>query len=88
MKLEDLTLNLNPGFNVITGPSNQGKSSIIKALESLFYNNHTDSRVMQGKDSYIIGVQENNNTIKYESRNTKNTICIGKNRWNGKRKNR
>ena len=63
MKLEDLTLNLNPGFNVITGPSNQGKSSIIKALESLFYNNHSDSRVMQGKDSYIIGVQDNNNTI-------------------------
>ena len=63
MKLEDLTLNLNPGFNVVTGPSNQGKSSIIKALESLFYNNHSDSRVMQGKDSYIIGVQDNNNTI-------------------------
>lgn len=63
MKLEGLTLNLNPGFNVITGPSNQGKSSIIKALESLFYNNHSDSRVMQGKDSYIIGVQDNNNTI-------------------------
>ena len=51
MKLEDLTLNLNPGFNVITGPYNQGKTSIMKALESLCYKNHNDSRVMQGKDN-------------------------------------
>ena len=82
MKLEDLTLNLNPGFNVITGPSNQGKSSIIKALESLFYNNHTDSRVMQGKDSYIIGVQENNNTImakRNPSKATKTVYSINNN---------
>ena len=82
MKLEDLTLNLNPGFNVITGPSNQGKSSIIKALESLFYNNHTDSRVMQGKDSYIIGVQDNNNTImakRNPSKATKTVYSINNN---------
>ena len=82
MKLEDLTLNLNPGFNVITGPSNQGKSSIIKALESLFYNNHTDSRVMQGKDNYIIGVQDNNNTImakRNPSKATKTVYSINNN---------
>ena len=82
MKLEDLTLNLNPGFNVITGPSNQGKTSIMKALESLFYNNHTDSRVMQGKDNYIIGVQENNNTImakRNPSKATKTVYSINNN---------
>jgi len=35
---QQTTLELNEGFNVITGPSDEGKSAIIRALNWVFYN--------------------------------------------------
>lgn len=63
MNIEDLSLELKPGFTVISGPSNSGKTGLLKALSSLFYNKHSDTRVMNGKDSYIIGVKDENTVM-------------------------
>lgn len=76
MGIENLSLNLNPGFNVITGPSNSGKTSLIKALDAVFYNNNSDTRVKQGKDSYMIGVQEDSKTVMVKRNPKKGTKTV------------
>ena len=61
--IENLTLELKEGITVIVGASNNGKSSIIRLLRSLFYNLNNDSSIRQGETSYTIGVIDNNNKV-------------------------
>jgi exonuclease SbcC len=61
--IENLTLELKEGITVIVGASNNGKSSIIRLLRSLFYNLNNDSSIRQGETSYTIGVVDNNNKV-------------------------
>lgn len=61
--IEDLTLELKEGITVIVGASNNGKSSIIRLLRSLFYNLNNDSSIRQGETSYTIGVVDNSNKV-------------------------
>lgn len=61
--IEDLTLELKEGITVIVGASNNGKSSIIRLLRSLFYNLNNDSSIRQGETSYTIGVVDNGNKV-------------------------
>ena len=45
--IDELDLELNPGLTVITGASNNGKSSLIRLLRSLIYNlNYNKARIV------------------------------------------
>lgn len=55
--IESLDLTLEPGINCIIGQSNNGKSSIAKALNALVLNKHSDNKIKVGKESYSIGIQ-------------------------------
>ena len=61
--IDDLTLELKDGITVIVGPSNNGKSSIIRLLRSLIYNLNSDASIQQGKTSYTIGIVDGQNKI-------------------------
>ncbi len=47
-------LSFIPGLNVIVGPSNNGKSSILKGIKALLYTVPGTSPIKQGETSYII----------------------------------
>lgn len=57
--IESLDLTLEPGINCIIGQSNNGKSSIGKAINALVLNKHSDNKIKVGKESYSIGIQTN-----------------------------
>ena len=61
--IENLTLELKDGITVIVGASNNGKSSLIRLLRSLFYNLNNDSSIRQGETSYTIGVVDGDNKV-------------------------
>ncbi|SJZ31209.1 AAA family ATPase [Selenihalanaerobacter shriftii] len=51
------TLNLSPGLNVITGPSDSGKSSIIRALRWVLYNEPLgDDFIQVGTNQCRVGI--------------------------------
>ena len=61
--IEGLQIAFVPGLHAITGASNNGKSSIFRAIYALLYNKHSDNAIQQGKDSYIIGVEYGDNKV-------------------------
>ena len=61
--IDELDLELNPGLTVITGASNNGKSSLIRLLRSLIYNLNSDASIQQGEDSYTIGIIDGENKV-------------------------
>lgn len=61
--IDELDLLLQPGLTVITGLSNNGKSSIMRLIRSLIFNTNSDSSIQQGKDSYTIGIIDGNNKV-------------------------
>jgi exonuclease SbcC len=65
-------LELSRGINVITGESDQGKSSIIRALYWLFFNKPSGNAfITWGKSSCSIEITSNKNSIKrIRSKNT------------------
>ena len=52
-----------PGLNVIVGPSNNGKTSFIKAIKSLIYTEPGSTPIRHGTQAYIVGVQYNGHTV-------------------------
>lgn len=52
-----------PGLNVIIGPSNNGKTSFIKAIKSLIYTEPGSTPIRFGTQSYIVGIQYNGHTV-------------------------
>ena len=52
-----------PGLNVIVGPSNNGKTSFIKAIKSLIYTEPGSTPIRFGTQSYIVGIQYNGHTV-------------------------
>lgn len=61
--IEDITLNFNPGFTILQGPSNSGKSSIIKAIENTIFNQSGTTNIRQGQDNYIVGIKKGDQTV-------------------------
>ena len=61
--LKDVNLPIRPGFTVITGDTNNGKSAIVKALYSLFYNKHDDAKINYASTSYLIGMKDGENQV-------------------------
>lgn len=55
--IQSVKLDFKPGFNVIQGPSNSGKSSIIKAIEKCIFNQSGSTNVRQGQDNLLVGIK-------------------------------
>lgn len=52
-----------PGLNIIIGPSNNGKTSLIKAIKSLLYTEPGNTPVRYGQPNYKVGVEYNNHKV-------------------------
>lgn len=61
--ISSIKLDFKPGFNVIQGPSNSGKSSIIKAIEKCIFNQSGSTNVRQGKDNLLVGIKYNDHEV-------------------------
>ena len=66
-------LELRPGITIIRGVSNEGKSSLLKALYQLLYNPSGRGFVNQTLKSCDITLYFNNHTIKYHKTTTSST---------------
>lgn len=61
--IKDVSLEFIPGLNVIIGPSNNGKSSILKAIKALIYTVPGTTPIRNGQSFYAVGISYNNHTI-------------------------
>lgn len=52
-----------PGLNVIVGPSNNGKTSFIKAMKALMYTEPGSTPIRHGTQAYIVGIQHEGHTV-------------------------
>lgn len=48
-RIEDLEINLSPGINLITGNSNNGKSSTIRAIRDFMFNKFSNDKIRHGE---------------------------------------
>lgn len=71
--LKQIALEFKPGFTALIGPSNNGKSSILKAIKAATYTEPGNTPIRHGADSYIVGIQNNNHVVMYQKKegNTK-----------------
>ena len=61
--LKKASLEFIPGLNVIVGPSNNGKSSILKAIKALIFTVPGTTPIRSGQSNYTVGIQYNNHII-------------------------
>ena len=61
--IEDMELEFHPGFTILQGPSNSGKSSVIKAIENTIFNQSGTTNVRQGQNNYKVGIKKGDNTV-------------------------
>lgn len=64
--VSNANLEFLPGLNVIQGPSNNGKSSLFKAIKSAFYTVPGTTPIKFGEDSYIVGINHNEHTVVFK----------------------
>lgn len=53
-----------PGLNIIVGPSNNGKTSFIKAIKSLLYTEPGSTPIRNGQSAYTVELTINNHNVK------------------------
>lgn len=68
-RLEDLELDLLPGINLISGSSNNGKSSTIRAIRDFIFNKISKDKIRHGEEEVVVELD----TAK-ATRNSKGTI--------------
>lgn len=66
--IKQAVLDFKPGFTVLVGPSNNGKSSIIKAVKSAVYTEPGTTPIRNGSDSYVVGIQKDDHTVIYQKK--------------------
>lgn len=71
-RLEDITLDLKPGINLISGNSNNGKSSTIRAIRDFIFNKATKDKIRHGEKEMSITLD--NATLNRNSKGTTYTI--------------
>ena len=59
-------LDFKKGLNVIVGPSNNGKSSLIKACKTAIFNELGTSSIRVGANSFMVGIQYNGHTVIFQ----------------------
>lgn len=66
--IKQAILDFKPGLTSIIGPSNNGKSSILKAIKSAVYTEPGSTPIRTGAQSYIVGIQDNGHTVVYQKK--------------------
>ena len=61
--IKNASLEFIPGLNVIVGPSNNGKTSILKAIKALLFTVPGTTPIRSGQSSYIVGIQYNGHIV-------------------------
>ena len=61
--LKKASLEFIPGLNVIIGPSNNGKSSILKAIKALVFTIPGTTPIRSGQSNYTVGIQYNGHIV-------------------------
>ena len=61
--IKDANLEFIPGLNVIIGPSNNGKTSILKAIKALLYTVPGSTPIRYGTNYYAVGLDYNNHKV-------------------------
>ena len=69
-------IELRPGITLITGPSNNGKSSIFKAYKQLIYNLSGNTYINQFADQCKLILDNDEYTIEYKKTKTKSSYDI------------
>ena len=61
--IKKMSLEFVPGLNVIIGPSNNGKSSILKAIKAATFTIPGTSPIRFGQSNYTVGIQYNGHVV-------------------------
>lgn len=61
--LKKVSLDFVPGLNVIVGPSNNGKSSILKAIKAAVFTVPGTTPIRSGQSNYTVGIQYNGHVV-------------------------
>lgn len=67
-------LDLHEGLNIICGPTEYGKSSILRALHWVFYNTWDDSYIRSGENKTIVRVYYDDGHVIEKTRNRSGSI--------------
>ena len=79
--IRDAKLEFVPGLNCIVGQSNNGKSAVLRAIETALFNIPRANHVTQGETVSAVGIQYRGNTLIWR-RDTKATSQVSY-KWNG-----
>lgn len=55
-RIEDIEINLSPGINLITGNSNNGKSSTIRAVRDFVFNKYSNDKIRHGEKKLEVNI--------------------------------
>ena len=66
--IKQAMLDFNPGLTVIVGPSNNGKSSLLKALKAAIYTEGGTTPIRHGENSYIVGIQNDKHVVIFQKK--------------------
>lgn len=66
--IKQAVLDFEPGLTVLVGPSNNGKSSIVKAIKAALYTEPGSTPIRHGAKFYLVGIQDNGHVIAYQKK--------------------
>ena len=65
-KIKSAELSFNPGLTIIVGATNNGKTSVLRAVEAALFNKSVDSSISHGSDCAVVDVFYNDNSLVWE----------------------
>lgn len=74
--IKKASLDFIPGLNVIIGPSNNGKTSILKAIKASVFTIPGATPIRAGQSSYIVGISYNNHTVILQKGNKESVYLV------------
>ena len=63
--LKDVKVKFVEGLNVIIGPSNNGKSSLVRALEAVYFNKQGNNFINNNAETCTVSIKQGNNVINW-----------------------
>lgn len=66
--IKQAILDFNPGLTAIVGPSNNGKSSLLKALKAAIYTDGGTTPIRHGENSYTVGIQNDKHVVIFQKK--------------------
>ena len=74
--IKNASLDFIPGLNVIIGPSNNGKTSILKAIKASAFTVPGATPIRAGQSSYIVGISYNGHTVILQKGNKESVYLV------------